>query len=73
MKKEIFLKKLGKQIKKIREKQGMTQTVVANNCNKDAQSIERVENGKINPSAFYLYELSQALNVPLEDFFGFKE
>jgi transcriptional regulator with XRE-family HTH domain len=38
-------------------------------CNKDPQSLERVENGKVNPSAFYLKTLADALNVEIEEFF----
>ncbi|MFN4286719.1 MAG: helix-turn-helix domain-containing protein [Lacibacter sp.] len=41
-------------------------------CLKDRQSLNRLEKGKINPSVFYLLELSLELKVDLKDFFDFK-
>lgn len=63
MNKQEFLKKLGKRIIKLREAKGWTQSELARNCDKDRQSIERIENGKINPSSFYLYEISKGLGI----------
>jgi putative transcriptional regulator len=71
MEKEAFLKKLGKQIIKVREQKGWSQSELARSCFKDRQSIERLENGKINPSAFYLYEVSQGLEVSLKELISF--
>lgn len=67
MEKEIFLKKLGKRVIKVREQKGWSQSELARQCEKDRQSIERLENGKINPSAFYLHELATALGVKISD------
>jgi len=67
--KEEFLKKLGDNIVRIRKSKNLTQTGLAHLCNKDPQSLERVENGKVNPSAFYLKTLADALNVEIEEFF----
>jgi putative transcriptional regulator len=44
MEKEELLKKLGKNIIKIRTKKGWSQSELAWNCGKDRQSIERLEN-----------------------------
>ena len=71
MQKETFLKKLGNRIKELRKAQGMSQTDLANKCGKDSQSLERVENAKTNPSAYYLMELAKALKVPIKDLFDF--
>ena len=62
-----FLKKLGSRIKYLREENGLNQTELANECDKDRQSINRLEKGNINPSAYYLYQISQALKVPVKD------
>ena len=65
--KNNFLHKLGARIVFLREKNGMSQTELANECDKDRQSINRLEKGNVNPSAYYLLQISQALKVPLKD------
>ncbi|MCZ2129276.1 MAG: helix-turn-helix domain-containing protein [Bacteroidia bacterium] len=67
--KEDFLKKLGQNIVKVRKSKSLSQTGLAHLCNKDPQSLERVENGKVNPTAYYLKTLADALNVNVKDFF----
>jgi transcriptional regulator with XRE-family HTH domain len=67
MTKELFLKKLGANVSRLREKSGITQSELALRCDKDRQSIHRVEKGKINPSIFFLYQLAQELDVSLRE------
>jgi len=67
LEKEELLKRIGEQIVRIRQEKGWTQADLAKACDKDPQSIERVENGKINASIYYLFEVANALNVPLSD------
>jgi putative transcriptional regulator len=62
----LLLKKLGKHIKKLRMEKGLSQTELANIIDKDQQSIQRLEAGKINPSFLYLYEVSKGLDVPFK-------
>lgn len=71
--KQEFLQKLGDQIKSIRAEKGINQSELAKRCFKDKQSIERIENAKVNPSAFILYEIAQALEVPLSRLFEFDD
>jgi putative transcriptional regulator len=71
MQKEAFLKKLGNRIKELRKQQDLSQTELAHKCGKDSQSLERVENGKTNPSAYYLLEIAKALKIPVKDLFDF--
>lgn len=71
MVKQEFLQKLGNQIKLIRAEKGINQSELAKRCFKDKQSIERIENAKVNPSAFILYEIAQALDVSLSRLFEF--
>ncbi|MBK6835684.1 MAG: helix-turn-helix transcriptional regulator [Bacteroidetes bacterium] len=72
MEKEELLKKLGKNIIKIRTKKGWSQSELAWNCGKDRQSIERLENGKINPSIFYLKQIAEGLEITLSELLDFK-
>ncbi|HYV91374.1 MAG TPA: hypothetical protein VE978_06310 [Chitinophagales bacterium] len=40
---------------------------------KDAQSLQRVKLGSINPLVFYLYELAKALDIDFEEILDFKK
>lgn len=72
MTKDVFLKKLGKHIAKLREEAGLSQTELALRCDKDRQSLNRLEKGRINPSAYYLSEIAAELKVPLKKMFDFE-
>lgn len=71
MEKAEFLQKLGKNIIKLRTERQMTQADLARACDKEPQSIERVENSKTNPTAYYLQEIADALQVPIAKLFDF--
>ncbi len=71
MQKEKYLEKLGARIVELRTQKGWSQRDLAYACNKEPQSIERIENGKSNPTAYYLKQLSDALEVKVSDFFNF--
>ncbi len=72
MTKEVFQKKLGKNIARLREKAGLSQTELALRCDKDRQSLNRLEKGRINPSAYYLSQLAEELQVPTKDLLDFE-
>ncbi len=71
MTKVEFLKKLGKNIARLREKAGLSQTELALRCDKDRQSLNRLEKGRINPSIYYLSEIASELKISLKDLFDF--
>lgn len=71
MQKKEVLNHIGNRLKELRKEKNLTQRDLAFACGKDPQSIERVENGKSNPTIFYLYELSKALDTPLKDLLDF--
>ena len=68
-----LLKKLGDNIRSIRIAKGLTQVELASIVNKDQQSIQRLEKGNINPSFYYLYEISQGLEIDLKDLIEFSD
>jgi transcriptional regulator with XRE-family HTH domain len=70
-KKKAFLKKLAARIVYLREKQGVSQAELAEKCDKDKQSINRLEKGNVNPSVFYLQEIADALGVGLNELLKF--
>lgn len=71
MTKQELQHKIGQKIIDLRSAKGWSQADLARACFKDRQSIERLENGKVNPSVYYLQEVAQALNVPLVKIFDF--
>ncbi|MBW3466612.1 helix-turn-helix transcriptional regulator [Arthrospiribacter ruber] len=70
---ENFKIHLGGKIKKFRKKKGLTQPQLGALINKDYQDVSRVENGKVIPSAYYIWQVSKALEIPIEEFFNFEK
>ena len=56
---------IGKRIVELRTQKGWSQSDLARACNKDRQAIEVLENGKVNPTIYTLYEVARGLEVPL--------
>lgn len=67
VKKEELAKKVGKRIVQLRIKKGWTQSDLARACMKDRQAIERIENGKTNPTIYTLYEMASVLEEPVSE------
>jgi transcriptional regulator with XRE-family HTH domain len=65
MERELFLKRLGKNIAKVRIEQEVTQEKLAELCKKQKQSISRIETGQVNPTALSLHEIAVALKVSI--------
>ena len=64
---KIFLKKLGKNITKIRKRKKLTQVQLADIANMDDSSIRRIESGRNNSSIVILLRLAEALEVTLKE------
>ncbi len=71
MSKEQLKKKVGQRIVELRSQKGWSQSDLARECNKDRQAIEKIENGKVNPTIFTISEICKVLKVSLSDFFKF--
>lgn len=56
----------------LREQKGLSQSDFARACNKDRQAIEKVENGKVNPTLYTFLELANALGVSLGELVDLK-
>lgn len=65
MTRDQLKKEFGKRIIMLREQKGWSQSDFARACNKDRQAIEKLENGKVNPTLFTLLELANALEISL--------
>ncbi len=64
--KEELKQKIGQRIVELRSQKGWSQSDLARACNKDRQAIEKLENGKVNPTLYSLLEVATALEVPLK-------
>jgi putative transcriptional regulator len=62
---ETLKKKIGQRIIELRTQKGWSQSDLARACSKDRQAIEKIENGKVNPTLFTLAEIADALEVSL--------
>ncbi len=71
MNKEQLKKKVGQRIVELRSQKGWSQSDLARACNKDRQALEKLENGKVNPTIYSLLEIAKALEVPLKDLVDF--
>lgn len=63
--------KLRKRLVQLREEKGLRQSDLAYACGKDRQALEKIENGRVNPTVYTLYEIAQVLEVPLLELFRF--
>jgi len=72
IKKDILQKNFGLHVKKLRLKKGFTQGEVSSNMNKDQQSLQRIESGKVSPSLFYLFQLANSLDVSISELMDFE-
>jgi len=73
LKKTIILKRLGDKVREVRQEKGISQAQLAYNIGKDQQSIHRLESGNVNPSFYYLFEISMGLNVDMERLIKFSD
>jgi len=69
--KEQLKKKVGQRIVELRSQKGWSQSDLARACNKDRQALEKLENGKVNPTIYSLLEIAKALEVPLKKLVDF--
>ncbi|MCD0465723.1 helix-turn-helix domain-containing protein [Flavobacterium sp. ENC] len=72
MTRDKLKEKIGQRIIELREKKGWSQSDLARACNKDRQSIEKIENGKVNPTLYTLFEIAVALEISLSKLVDFK-
>jgi putative transcriptional regulator len=69
--KEKLKKALGRRIVELRTNKGWSQSDLARATGKDRQAIEKLENGKVNPTLFSLLEIANALEVSVATLVNF--
>lgn len=60
------------QLKKIRLKEGYTQSQLAFESGLSLSQIARIETARINPTLSTVFTLARTLNIPLTDLFDFE-
>ncbi|MBI3509939.1 MAG: helix-turn-helix transcriptional regulator [Bacteroidetes bacterium] len=68
-----FLKNLGKQIRKFREEQGISQDQLAFECEMHRTNINRIEKGKISVGVARLNQIAKTLGVTFSKLVEFTE
>lgn len=71
MTRDKLKKKIGQRIIEFREQKGWSQADLARACSKDRQAIEKLENGKVNPTLYTLLEVANALEISLSKLVDF--
>ena len=66
----VLLVRMGEKIKAIRLSKNMTQNQLAMECDFEKASLSRIESGLSNPTIRTLNKISEALDVPLANFFA---
>lgn len=65
------IKVFATQLKKIRIKEGYTQSQLAFESGLSLSQIARIETARINPTLSTVFKLARTLNVPLKELFDF--
>ncbi|MCY1511619.1 Helix-turn-helix domain protein [compost metagenome] len=66
---ELFKKALGRRVAHLRKEKGFTQAELGGMIDKDFQSISRIEGGKVNPSAYLIWQIAKVLETDIENLF----
>ena len=66
------IKTFALQLKKIRKREGYTQSQLSFESGITLSQIARIETARINPTLSTVFTLARTLNVPLSDLFGFE-
>jgi transcriptional regulator with XRE-family HTH domain len=68
---DIYLKQLGRNIARMREKKKLSQYKLAKEILTDQSNLARIEDGKVNPTVKTLLKISAILKCKVRDFFDF--
>lgn len=68
--KKAFAEKVGKNIKRLREKRGLSQEELAHKAGLYRTYMGHLENARYSPSAYILYKLAKILKIKISEFFS---
>jgi len=64
--------KIGARIAQIRRDNGLSQSDLAAIIDSEKQNVSRLERGLVNPGLYFLYKVSDALQISLKDLLDFE-
>jgi transcriptional regulator with XRE-family HTH domain len=64
-----ILKEFGSNLKKIRQRKGLSLRALSYECSIDFSDIGKIERGETNITLLTIMQLAKALNVPAEELF----
>ena len=67
MSKDALQKKISKRIIELRTEKGWNQSDLARACDKDRQTIQKLESGTVNPTIYTLQQIADGLGVSLSN------
>lgn len=70
-KKELFLKRLGKNVARLRKSKGYSQDRLYLEAGFSRATMSRIENGLVDPQAFTLQRVAETIGVPMSKLFEF--
>ncbi|OXB08871.1 transcriptional regulator [Flavobacterium plurextorum] len=68
---ETFITNLGIHIRQLREKKGLSQQALADDCDIPKNQIGRIERAEINTGIRTLIRIANALDIDLKELFDF--
>ncbi|MBB4800504.1 transcriptional regulator with XRE-family HTH domain [Flavobacterium nitrogenifigens] len=68
---ETFISNLGIHIRQLREKKGLSQQALADDCDIPRNQIGRIERAEINTGIKTLIRIANALDIDLNELLGF--
>ena len=69
---EAYCKSFGDQLRKLRVTKGISMRKLALQADMEYSQLSKIERGVINTTISTVYTLSQALDIPVIEFFDFK-
>ena len=67
--KESYVRRLGKHLKNIRESKGISLRELALCIDSDKPTISKVENGRLNPTIYFLKRICEGLEITERELF----
>jgi transcriptional regulator with XRE-family HTH domain len=69
---EAYCKAFGKQLRKLRQGKGLSMRKLAAEAEIEYSQLSKIEQGVINTTISYVYNLAVTLDIPVKEFFNFK-
>jgi transcriptional regulator with XRE-family HTH domain len=68
---EVFLKKFGENLRKIRLRKGFSQDEISFSTSISTNQVGRIERGEINTGLSTIYEIANCLGIEVKELFDF--